>query len=215
MNLKEESSLKDDTGSKDYQYFHNHVFGDGRYYAYDGISEEILTRLEGSERRRAERLVFQSINKLIMDERSIRAAGYLRLKIAAPVLARRLSTRSIFMRQNIHSAIVWALLKIRADKKCLNKLIYVLKNGSGLSGLSRTEAIDLLLEFGNEPAVIDALLQASLDKNFSVYSSAFYALGKIFKDNADVSNFLNNINFSRSPSERNSIVIRVKQYLGR
>jgi len=213
MNLKAESSLKDDTGSKNFQYFHNHVFGDGRYYAYDGLSEEMLARLEGSERIKAERLVFQSINKTIMDERSIRAAVYLRLKSAAPVLARRLSTRSIFMPQNIHSAIVWSLLKIRADQRYLNKIIYVLKNGSGLNGLTRPEAVDLLLDFGNEPLVIDALLQASLDKNSSVYSSAFDALGKIFKDNADVSNLLNNISFSRSPSERNSIVIRVKQYL--
>ena len=122
--------------SKNFQQFHNYVFGDYRYYYHNGLSEDVCACLEGFERIKAEKLVSQAIKKIFIDERAIRAAGYLKLQTAVPILEKRLATTSIFMRQRICSSIVWALIKIKGDKEFLDKIIDVVNNGSGVDGLN-------------------------------------------------------------------------------
>ncbi len=101
--------------TKNFHEFYNHVFGDYRNYAYDSLPEDVFTCLEGIERIKVEKLVLESINKFILDERTIKAAGYLRLQTAIPLLEKRLEGKNLFMRQNIRSCIVWALLKIKSN----------------------------------------------------------------------------------------------------
>ncbi len=199
--------------TKNFHEFHNHVFGDYRYYAYNGLSEDVCTCLEGIERIKAEKLVLQSIKKILLDERAIRAAGYLRLQTAVPLLEKRLDGKNLFMRQNVHSSIVWALLKIKSKKEYLDKLINVVNNGSKLDGLTRPDAANLLSDFGKEPSAINALFGAFLDDDIFVRASALYALRKIFRNNVDVSNLLNDMSFASSSQERNSIVKQAERHV--
>ncbi len=199
--------------TKNFHEFYNHVFGDYRNYAYDSLPEDVFTCLEGIERIKAEKLVLQSINKFILDERTIKAAGYLRLQTAIPLLEKRLEGKNLFMRQNIRSCIVWALLKIKSNKEYLNKLINVVKNGSNLDGLTRPDAANLLSDFGKELSAINTLLGAFLDDDIFVSASALYALRKIFRNNTDVSNLLNDMSFASSSQQRNSIVKQVEKFI--
>ena len=173
--------------SQNYQTFYQYIFGDYRYFYYDGIPEVVCTSLEGSERIEAEKLVLQALKKIFLDERAVRAAGYLKLKAAIPVLEERLAILSIFMRKEVRSSIVWALLKIRGDKGKLGEIIEVVNGRARLKGLTRADAIELLSDFGEEPFVVDTLLHAFLAEDVIIYGSAQYALRKIFRDNQAVS----------------------------
>jgi len=196
-----------------FQTFYSFVFGDYRNYYFNGLPEDIFTSLEGFERIEAEKLVVQAIKKIIMDERAIRAAGYLKLQVAVPILEKRLAPRGIFMRQTIYSSVTWALLKIKSDKKCLGKIIGVVKNSSKVEGLTRPDAADLLSDYGQDPSIIDALFYAYKDNDdFRLSSIALASLRKIFKDNADISEILKRNYYSSL--DKNSIITRVKISLG-
>src|SRR5688572_24486089 len=125
--------------SKTYKTFYDHVFGDYRYFHYNGLSEDMFN-LEGLERNKAEKLVLQAIKKISIDERAIRAAGYLKLQEAIPVLEKRLSLGRIFMSKEVRSSIVWTLLKIKQDKQQLDKIIKVVNGGGTLDDLKQTDA---------------------------------------------------------------------------
>jgi hypothetical protein len=200
--------------SKNYQDFYNHVFGDYRYYYYNGLSEDTCSCLEGLDRIKAEKLVLQSIKKIVMNERAIRAAGYLNMQSAVPIFKKRLITNNIFMQQSIRTSIVWALLKIEGNKASLDKILGVLNNGFGLDGLTRPDAADLLSDFGKERLALDALLHAFLDQNINVSSSALFALRKIFRDNEDVINLLGIRSLAYQATERTSIIKQIERVIG-
>jgi HEAT repeat protein len=200
--------------SKNYQDFYDHVFGDYRYYYHNDLSEDTCTCLEGLERIKAEKLVLQSIKKIVMDERAIRAAGYLKMQSAVPVLKKRLNVINIFMRRSIRSSIVWALLKIEGNKASLDKILGVLNNGLGLDGLTRPDAADLLSNFGKERLALDTLLHAFMDQDIFVRASALHALRKIFRDNEYASNLLGISSFAFQASERISIIKQIEKDIG-
>jgi hypothetical protein len=149
-----------------------------------------------------------------MDERSIRAAGYLKMQSAVPIFKKRLITINIFMRQSIRTSIVWALLKIEGNKASLDKILGVLNNGYGMHGLTRPDAADLLLDFGEERLALDALLHAFLDQDIYVRSSAEFALRKIFRDNENMMNLLDSTSFALQVTERTLLVKQVERVLG-
>lgn len=196
--------------SENYKTFFQYVFGDYRYYYYNGLPEEVIAGLDGMERTRAEKLVLQDIKKVFIDVRAIRAAGYLKLKEAIPVLEKRFAIFSIFMRKEIRSSITWALLKIKHDKRQLGKIIDVVKNKGRLNGLTRADAIDLISEFGEEPFVVDTLLRAFLEEDLTVFTSAHYALRKIFKNNQDINDLFQLHGFAPPFSIRDSIVKQIE-----
>jgi HEAT repeat protein len=200
--------------SENYQDFYNHVFGDYRCYYYNGLSEDTCTCLEGSERIKAEKLVLQSIKKIVMDERSIRAAGYLKMQSAVPIFKKRLIIINIFMRQSIRTSIVWALLKIEGNKGSLDKIVGVLNKGYGLHGLTRPDAANLLSDFGEERIALDALLHAFLDQDLYVRSSAEFALRKIFRNNENVMNLLHITGFALQATERTLLVKQIERVIG-
>jgi hypothetical protein len=169
-----------------------------------------MFNLEGLERNKAEKLVLQAIKKISIDERAIRAAGYLKLQEAIPVLEKRLSLGRIFMSKEVRSSIVWTLLKIKQDKQQLDKIIKVVNGGGTLDDLKQTDAIDLISDFGEEPSVVKALLHAFLAKDFSVSFFAHYALRKIFKDNQEISDLFKLHGFSPPMYIRDSIVKHIE-----
>ena len=195
--------------SKTYQTFYDHVFGDYRYFHYNGLSEDMFN-LEGSERNKAEKIVLQAIRKISIDERAIRAAGYLKLQEAIPVLEKKLTVPSIIVRQEVRSAIVWALLKIKHDKQQLGKLIEVVNKKAELNGLTRADAVDLIADFGEEPLVVKTLLHAFLEEDLSASASAHYALRKIFQDNQYISDLFKLHGFAPPFHIRDSIVKHIE-----
>lgn len=147
-----------------YKDFFDHVFGDYRYFYYNGLSEDMFTCLNESDRVKAEKLVLRSIRKFFVDERAIRAAGYLKIREAIPVLEKRLTVLGIFTSKKVRSALAWALFKIKQDKQQLDRLIKVASGKEKIDKLEQTDAIELISDFGEEPAVINTLLQAFLVK---------------------------------------------------
>jgi hypothetical protein len=200
--------------SQDFQTFHQYVFGDYRYYYYNGLSEDIFTRLEGSERKRAEELILEAIKKKGNDERQIRAAGYLMLKAALPLFEKRLAAKLLKPRRDTRSSIIWAIYKINADKKKLDIIIDVVNNVSNPIGLNRWDAVNLLSDYGKDPSAIEALFKAYLDKDYRVNLFALNSLNKIFKDDVEILNLLKSTSFSSLAYERGSIINQLKTLLG-
>lgn len=196
--------------SKDYVTFYQHVFGDYRYFYYNGLSEDICTCLDGLERIKAEKLILQDIKKFFIEERVIRAAGYLKIQEAIPVLEKRLAVLGIFMRKEVRSAIIWALFKIRHEKQQLGKIIEVVNKKAKVNGLTRTDAVELISDFGEEPRVVGTLLHTFLEDDLSVSSSAHYALRKIFKNNQYVSDLFRLHGFAPPFYIRDSIVKHIE-----
>src|SRR5687768_18023668 len=88
--------------SQDFQIFHQYVFGDYRYFHYNGLPEDICTKLKGAERERAESLLLHTIKKHDQDERPIRAVGHLRLQSAIPILERRSEEHTSELQSRLH-----------------------------------------------------------------------------------------------------------------
>jgi len=200
--------------STNYQTFFDYVFGDYRNFYWDGLSEEIFTCLAESERVKAEKLVLQSIKKIFVDERAIRAAGYLKIREVVPVLEKRLTVCGIFMSKKSRSSFVWALLKIKQDKRQLEKIIEVVGGGTSIPDLGQMDAIELVSDFGEEPIVVKTLLHAFLEKDISVSLPAHYALIKIFKDNREVSDLFKLHGFLPPFHIRDSIVKHIEFQTG-
>jgi hypothetical protein len=207
--VKNMSKIKSEP-SANYRAFYDHVFGDYRNFYYNGLSEDLFAQLDESERIEAEKIVLRAIRKLFIDERAIRAAGYLKIQDAIPVLEKRLRLLTIFLREETHSAIVWALLKIKHDKQQLSELVRVASGSTKLKGLKRVDAIELISDFGEEPLVVKALLQAFLDKDYIVSASAQYALQKIFKDDQYISDLFKSQGFAPPFYVRDSIVKHIE-----
>jgi len=195
-----------------FQNFYYHVFGDTRYYYYGGIPESVCTRLEGLDRQKAEQLVLRAIKRIRVDERSIKAAGYLRLQAAAPILEKKLVAKLWKPRPRIRSIIIWAIFKINDDKKQRDNLIDFVNNGSNKEDLTRVDAADLLSDFGKEPVAVECLCRALLDDDRRVADAANFALRKIFQDDSYLLNFLHGS--SRPLYERRSAVVQIKRQMG-
>jgi hypothetical protein len=197
--------------SPEYEEFHNHVFGDTRYFIYNGLTEEVCTNLKGAERQKAEELVLRAINKKMDDERPIRAAGHFELQAAIPVLEKHLSDRSKKMNPGIRAAIIWTLLRIKNEKKRVPALIDMTIHGSRkIAGLVREDAIELLACFPGEPGVVDALCQAFLEESISVCTYAAYVLRKIFINDRSIRQLLDDHRYLSSRSKRESIVEQIR-----
>ena len=192
--------------------FYDYVFGDGQYFYYNGLPEEVCTELEGVERSKAEELVLRALQKKNQGERPIRAAGYLQLKSAIPLLEKRLSISDGITHQNISEAIVWALIKIKGTEAYLDDIQSTVKNGPNrIKGLRRDDAIDLLLDFGKEPSVVDILFDSYLDDDISVRVAALFALRKIYSYNSSIVNLLVNPTITTSKENRSEIVRKIKE----
>jgi hypothetical protein len=200
--------------SQDFQVFHQYVFGDYRYYHYNGLPEDICTKLVGKERKRAESLLLSAIKKHDQDERPIRAAGHLKLQSAIPLLEKRLSSKGNKLQPGTRSSIIWALLKISRSRNYLDALLEMVTNSSSkIEGLAREDATDLLSEFGKEPVVINALFKAFVDGNLAVCASALYALRKIFEDDVTIQNLFDNQSWTASQEERKQIIEQAKKLM--
>ena len=196
--------------SSNYKTFFDHVFGDYRYFHYNGLSENMFTCLSESDRMEAEKRILQAIKKVFVDERAIRAAGYLKIQEAVPVLENRLTFWGRFTSKEIRSSIVWALLKIKQDKQQLDRIIKVVNGSERHDDLRQTDAIELISDFGEEPSVVRALLHAFLSKNFSVSLYADQALRKTFKDNQEISAIFKLHGFAPPLYIRDSIVKHIE-----
>ncbi|MBI5301589.1 MAG: hypothetical protein HY868_05585 [Chloroflexi bacterium] len=201
--------------SQDFQQFHHHVFGDYRYFYYNGLADEICTNLKGAERNTAEELVLKALPNSGKDERPIRAAGHFRLQSAIPILEKLLSANRDQLDKNVKAAIAWATLKIRNDKTQLNVLVDFVINGiETINDLERDDATDLLSEFGKESIGLDALLVAFADKDLSVRCSAHYALYKLFKDDTAICELLDSIKpYGFSNDERVATAKKLRKIL--
>lgn len=193
-----------------YKDFFDHVFGDYRYFYYNGLSEDIFTCLNESDRVKAEKLVLRSIRKFFVGERAIRAAGYLKIREAIPVLEKRLTVLGVFTSRKVRSALAWALFKIKQDKQQLDRLIKVASGKEKIDKLEQTDAIELISDFGEEPAVINTLLQAFLVKDLFISTSAHYALRKIFKSNREISDLFKLHGFAPPFHIKDSIVKHIE-----
>jgi len=200
--------------SNNYQRFHDYVFGDYRYYYYNGLSEDIFVSLSEPDRIKAEKLVLKALQRRTKQERVIRAAGYLKLQLAIPLLEQRLKDKWIMSNKRLHSSIKWALLKIRCDKESLSLLIDVLSNKTVLEDLSRADAADLLSDHGNDPTIVKALLQGLLDEDISISQSSSSSLLHIFRKDPYIQNMFGGRIIASSLSEISSLVGYLKGYLG-
>jgi hypothetical protein len=207
-------ALKKNMGSNNYQRFHDYVFGDYRYYHYNGLSEDIFISLDEPDRIKAEKLVLKALRRRTNQERVIRAAGNLKLQPAVPLLEKRLKGKWFLSNKSFRSSIKWSLLKIQGDKASLGVLIDVLGNKTILEDLSRVDAANLLSDFGDDSSVVLALLQEFLDEDIAVCQSSSSALRKIFQKDPYVQNMLGGRSIAASSSERSSIVEYIKGYLG-
>ncbi len=198
--------------SENFRQFHEYVFGDYRYFLYNGLSEDLLNSLSGPERATAERLVLKAVTKGRPDERAIRAAGYLRLEAAVPILEKKLKSRSIFTRKEIRSAIAWALLKIQPDKGSLDGLIYVIYGGSEINDLTRLDAIELLSDYGDEVKAVKTLLTSYFSDDLMVRMYSYGALREMFRKDPFIRNLLSSRN-DATILDRNSTVAYIKSYL--
>jgi HEAT repeat protein len=201
--------MQNETSQK-YKAFHQYVFGSYRYYDTDGIPESVCIALEGPERSKAETLVLQALRKVFLDVRAVRAAGYLKLTEAIPLLEKRLAVWGFIMHKELRSSIVWALLKIKNDRQQLAKLIEVVNNRARINGLKQTDAVELLSDFGQEPLVVEALFHAFLGDDRWVSASAQHALMKIFIDNQKISELFKLHGFVPQFNIRDSIVKHIK-----
>lgn len=184
--------------SQDFRTFYDYVFGDYRFYHYNGLPEEICTTLKGAEREQAEKLLLSAV-KNKHDTRSVRASGHLRIKPAIPLLEKRLRSIRAKVNQDYRSSIIWALLKIKGDKKNLEYLINTIVSApNAIAGLARNDAANLLSEFGEEQSAIDALLQAFIDRDLSVSSSALFALRKIYRNYSEILSLFDPMSFALS-----------------
>jgi len=211
MGIKREShDMNKIEPSQNYKTFYQYVFGDSRYYHYNGLPENVFTSLDRAERIEVEKLVLKAIRKIFIDERVIRAAGYLKLQAAIPVLEKRLAISNILISKKVRSSMIWTLLKIKGDKQQLGKIIDIVNGSKGSNDLTQADAVDLISDFGKEPPVIDALLHAFLEKDLSVSASARNALVKIFKDDQYISGLFKSYGFSSTLYIRDSIIEHIK-----
>jgi len=200
--------------SQDYQSFHKHVFGDYRYFHYGALPEEICTRLEGTEREKAEKLVLRAIKKHRKDERPIIAAGYLRTEAAIPLLEAILSKPNDNSHPQIRIYSAWAFFKINGDKKYLKILTDAADNSAISNTGVRDLALALLSDFGKEAAVVDVLLHALLDTQPFVSPTAHSALLKIFQDDFMMCQLLKDRNYAISSNGWSNIVQEARLRLG-
>jgi hypothetical protein len=201
--------MQNDT-SQAYKTFYQYVFGNYRYYDTDGIPESVCIALDGTERINAEKLILESLRKVFLDVRVVRAAGNLKLAEAVPSLEKRLAVCGFLIGKELYSSIIWALLKIKSDRQQLSKIIEVVHNRATINGLKKTDAVELLSDFGQEPLVIEALFDAFLGKEQWVSAAAQHALKKIFRDNQKISELFKLHGFMPEFYIRDSIVKRIK-----
>jgi hypothetical protein len=197
--------------SQDYQTFQQYVFGDYRYYHSNGLPEDICTRLAGAEREKAEKLVLQALKNHRKDARSIKAAGYLKIQAAVPILEAILAKTSDNSQIRVFGA--WAFFKISGDKKYLNVLTDKASNTTILDTATRCETLMLLSDFGKEPLVIEVLLHALLDKERLVSQSAHFALLNIFHDDFLLHSLLKDRNYAITSEGWDRIVREVRMRL--
>ena len=163
--------------SQDYQEFYQHVFGDYRYYYYNGLPEKAINRLSGEERQKAEELILQAVNKRNSDERPIRAVGLFKLQEAIPMLKRLIEKNN---KSGIRISAAWALFKIENDQQYSDVIIDVVNHPNWQDKFTRYNAIHLLSEFGREPPIIDTLLQVLEDPDSLARQCAISALIDLF-----------------------------------
>ncbi len=205
-----------DINSSDcYKEFQNHVFGDYQYYYYNGLFEKTCTCLTGLEREQAKAQVLRALKKIFLDERAIRAAGFLGLKEAVSVLERRISFFAPFLKPKVLSAAIWTLLKIKRDKELIPDIIKTLQYKKGIKLLQRADAAELLSDFGEQPSVIDALLEAFLDEDLWLSSNALYSLRKIYRDHIAINELLSQHLIPPSDyRERRELIVQIKSHTG-
>jgi hypothetical protein len=173
----------------------------------------MFTCLVESDRDKAEILVLRAIKKIVIDERAVRAAGYLKILKAVPVLKWRHYVLRFFTNKQVRESIHWALLKINHNRQHLNNLIKVVNGSEKTQNLTIIDAIELLSDFGEEPAIIKALLHAFLAEDLSISISAQSSLRKIFKNNQEISDLLIKHGFTPPQHIKYSIVNHIESHI--
>jgi hypothetical protein len=176
--------------------FYNHVFGHYAYYVYNGLAEYIFSDLNQSEREQARELVIQAFKSNSEEERKIEAAGYLKIKELEPKLEALFKSDKCKNDSDLRSLVFAALVRIDFENADKDFLLGALLGNQDSSNLSKQDAAKLLIGFGKDPKVIEALLNTIIDTHSdhnysSLHWSARYALWNIFKNNNEICDALN------------------------
>jgi hypothetical protein len=199
--------------SKDFEVFHQYVFGNYQSFYHNGLDGDTCTNLKGAERKTAEQLVLEALANS-NDSRLIIAVGHFGLQSAIPLLEHLLFSDDVELYNEVR-VIVWALVRIQKDKKYLTSLVDIVTNKpSDIKGLARKDATSLLSEFGKNTTAVNTLLIALTDEEISVRQSARFALENVFAGNALILELLDHVKFFKSShDERMEISKKIKDIL--
>lgn len=161
-----------------FQMFNAYVFGDYRNYYFDGISESIFNDLSLEEKRQAEDMLIDAMNKENPDERVIEAVGRFRIYSALPIL-HDFYAKSKSVSARLHAA--WALFRMENDPQYIDLFVAFIRDTSDEKlRFTREDAIRRLPDFGKNPKSVELLL--ALRDVHGIYS--------VFKGNPAISNMI-------------------------
>ena len=198
--------------SEAFSLFYEYVFGDYRYFHYNGLAEYVCTDLEGDERKEARELIILAFKKNVEQYRTIRAAGHLRIRELVPRLEELLRSEKGQNNNEFRSLVNWALLKIDFENVDRDYLIAILLGEIGSNDLLKEDVITLLIGFGKDTEVINALLNTYLNAEYvSQELIISYALSTIFEYNTELHNALRIIGFNSTEKrkERHQKVVKL------
>ncbi len=179
--------------SPDFQAFQFSCFDTSLGAVQNGLDVAALLRLAGPERAEAERLILAAIDSSL-DWRPIKAAGYLKLAIAAEPLKRRLTSRlDDEGRADNWVHIAWALHQIEQYPQAAGVIISILQRQPRHNQWTRMMAVEALPDFGETTKTVTALLTALRDDDHYIGLRAADALKQVFAAQRPVIDHLNTL----------------------
>jgi len=180
--------------SKDFQDFLSSCFPKTWGEDHDGLNYNALLRLTGDELLQAEKLILKGVSKTWGTNRTIEAAGCLRLQSASKLLKKELLVTKIkravaflfilpillwheYYQERIVT-IAWSLYQIEKYPKSLGIIISELEKTKRKQFFYlQTSAFNFLISFGDEEKAVAYLNKSVRNKGFSF--NALYALEAI------------------------------------
>jgi hypothetical protein len=180
--------------SKDFQDFTTSCFPKTWGEDHDGLNHDALLRLVGNELSEAEKLILNGISRTWGTNRTIEAAGFLRLHSASKLLRKELVRTQIkgmlaslfilpfliwgeYYQERIVT-VAWSLYQIEKYPKSLAIIIgEIEKSKRKQSYYFRIYAFNFLISFGDEHEAVTYLKKLLSNKQFSY--DAMYALESI------------------------------------
>jgi hypothetical protein len=158
----------------------------------NGLDVEALLCLEDVERAEAERLILAVIESTL-DERPIRAAGYLKLAAASEPLKRRLANHHDDGRPYNRVHVAWALHQIEHYPPAADIIIRLLQRQPRYDQWTRMMAVEALPDFGLTTQTVTALLTTLCDEDSFVGFLAANALKQVFAAHRQLIDHLNTL----------------------